>query len=80
MRNRTVYAIAISLHILTERETRPRSVLQCRGPDASHVDGPDCGHEAVTHGDHIDYLVDVHLHHPHSSHRDDHGPLAVVSS
>jgi hypothetical protein len=27
------------------------------------VHGPGCGHEAVPHGDHVDYLVDDHLHH-----------------
>lgn len=41
------------------------------GPD--HVHGPDCGHEAVTHGDHTDYVVDGRLHHPHGDHCDDHG-------
>jgi hypothetical protein len=42
---------------------------------AHHVHGPHCGHESVPHGDHMDYLVDGHLHHPHSGHCDDHGVL-----
>jgi hypothetical protein len=29
----------------------------------------------VPHGDHVDYLVAGHLHHPHGGHCDDHGPL-----
>jgi hypothetical protein len=29
----------------------------------------------VPHGDHTDYLVDGHLHHPHDGHCDDHGPV-----
>jgi hypothetical protein len=29
----------------------------------------------VPHGDHVDYLVNGHLHHPHDGHCDDHGPL-----
>ena len=41
-----------------------------------HVHGPGCGHEAVPHGDHTDYLVDGRLHHVHAGHCDDHGPLA----
>jgi hypothetical protein len=45
---------------------------------ADHVHGPGCGHEAVPHGDHVDYLVNGRLHHPHNGHCDDHGPLAVV--
>lgn len=48
----------------------------CGGHDAAHRHGPGCGHEAVPHGDHVDYLVAGHLHHPHSGHCDDHGALA----
>lgn len=50
----------------------------CGAHDAAHVHGAGCGHEAVPHGDHIDYLVNGHLHHPHGAHCDDHGPLATV--
>jgi UDP-2,3-diacylglucosamine pyrophosphatase LpxH len=32
----------------------------------------------VPHADHVDYLVDGHLHHPHGSHCDDHGPVERV--
>lgn len=28
-----------------------------------HTHGPGCGHPAVRHGDHVDYLHDGHLHH-----------------
>ena len=28
-----------------------------------HVHGPGCGHQAIKHKDHIDYLEDGHLHH-----------------
>ena len=50
----------------------------CAGHAVGHKHGPDCGHEAVPHGDHVDYLVSGHLHHPHGDHCDDHGPLQVV--
>ncbi|HEX4132462.1 MAG TPA: hypothetical protein VHZ24_20695 [Pirellulales bacterium] len=50
----------------------------CSGHDAKHVHGPGCGHPAVPHGDHVDYLVEGHLHHPHGSHCDDHGKLEVT--
>ncbi|HEY2049940.1 MAG TPA: hypothetical protein VGH03_11385 [Caulobacteraceae bacterium] len=46
--------------------------------EAGHVHGPNCGHEAVPHGDHIDYLVDNRLQHPHGDHIDDHGPLSLA--
>ena len=45
----------------------------CKGHEKAHTHGPNCGHEAVTHGNHIDYLVDGHLHHAHQGHCDDHG-------
>jgi hypothetical protein len=32
----------------------------------------------VPHGDHVDYLVDGHLHHAHGDHCDDHGPVQVA--
>ena len=48
------------------------------GHPADHVHGPSCGHPAVPHGDHVDYLVDGRLHHPHSDHCDDHGPVKVA--
>ncbi len=51
---------------------------RCAGHDAAHKHGPGCGHEAVPHGDHVDYLVDGHLHHPHGDHCDDHGPLSLA--
>jgi hypothetical protein len=51
---------------------------QCdhHGPDHTH--GPGCGHQAVPHGNHTDYLAGDHLHHPHGDHCDDHGPVATV--
>ena len=47
----------------------------CGGHEKGHQHGPDCGHEAVPHGDHTDYLVGGHLHHPHGDHCDDHGEV-----
>ncbi|MCA9805644.1 MAG: hypothetical protein KC777_26920 [Cyanobacteria bacterium HKST-UBA02] len=48
---------------------------QCGEHDHGHVHGPSCGHETVPHGDHLDYLVNGHLHHLHSGHCDDHGKI-----
>ncbi|XSC44805.1 hypothetical protein ACF1BQ_046705 [Bradyrhizobium sp. RDT10] len=69
-------------HALAVSATNPDRCTpdhRCGGHDASHRHGPGCGHEAVHHGDHTDYLVDGHLHHPHGEHCDDHGPLDIVS-
>lgn len=41
-------------------------------PDHPHMHGPNCGHTAVKHGDHLDYLHEGHLHHPHGDRVDEH--------
>ena len=51
----------------------------CKGHDQKHAHGPVCGHEMVPHGDHLDYLVNGHLHHSHGKHCDDHGPLQTAA-
>jgi len=38
----------------------------------AHVHGDDCGHPAVQHGDHVDYVHDGHRHAPHGEHYDEH--------
>lgn len=49
----------------------------CSGHGKEHAHGPGCGHEAVRHGDHTDYVVDGHLHRHHDGHCDDHGAVSV---
>lgn len=66
-------------HSLSVSDANPTSCTPdhaCSGHDASHTHGPGCGHDAVPHGDHTDYLVGGHLHHPHGAHCDDHGGVA----
>ena len=38
----------------------------------AHDHGEDCGHRAVLHGDHIDYVHDGHRHAAHNDHYDEH--------
>ena len=69
-------------HVVEVTEANPDRCSpehRARGHESSHQHGPGCGHEAVPHGNHIDYLVGGRLHHPHGNHCDDHGPLSVVS-
>ncbi|HEY7007410.1 MAG TPA: hypothetical protein VH395_00630 [Jatrophihabitantaceae bacterium] len=40
--------------------------------DHEHRHGPDCGHEAVQHDDHVDYVHDGHRHAEHGDHYDEH--------
>jgi len=36
-----------------------------------HQHGKNCGHTAVAHQEHVDYLHEGHLHHPHDGHVDE---------
>ena len=38
-----------------------------------HEHGVECGHPAIPHGDHVDYVHDGHLHAAHEGHYDEHG-------
>jgi zinc transport system permease protein len=40
--------------------------------DHGHLHGPSCGHLAVEHGDHVDYIHDGHRHAVHGGHYDEH--------
>ena len=40
----------------------------------------ECGHQTVPHGDHVDYLYEGQLHHPHGDQSDNHGPIEAVAS
>jgi zinc transport system permease protein len=42
------------------------------GEDHEHQHGEDCGHPAVPHGDHLDYVHDGHRHAVHGGHYDEH--------
>lgn len=52
-----------------------KSLHQCE-EDHRHMEH--CGHEMVPHEDHMDFLVDGRLHHPHGKHCDDHGLLDAI--
>jgi hypothetical protein len=68
-------------HFLAVSATNPDACTidhDCGSHDKGHKHGPDCGHSTVPHGDHVDYLVDGHLHHPHGDHCDNHGKVQTV--
>jgi hypothetical protein len=74
----SVHGDHVDEHALTVAGTNPASCTPshaCQSHDASHSHRSGCGHEAVPHGDHTDFLVAEHLHHPHSGHCDDHGVI-----
>lgn len=41
---------------------KPHENCGCNHEDHTHQEG--CGHTAIKHGDHVDYLHDGHMHHP----------------
>jgi hypothetical protein len=45
---------------------------------SAHAHGADCGHEAIDHDGHVDYLHAGHLHNAHGDHVDEH--MIAVSS
>ena len=74
-------AAQVEEHILEVSARNPADCTNGRnndGHETKHQHGPGCGHETVPHGEHLDFLVEGQLHHPHAGHCDDHGPVKVV--
>ncbi len=73
----TIVLLAITLFLVVNLGAalvrRARRAAHLRAERHDHEHGPDCGHEAVLHGDHVDYLHDGHRHAPHEGHYDEHG-------
>jgi hypothetical protein len=75
-----VHGKAVERHALDVDKVNPTACTPmhaCGGHAADHRHGPTCEHVAVPHGDHVDYVVNGHLHHPCDKHCDDHGPVQV---
>lgn len=45
-----------------------------------HEHGPECGHPAVPHGDHVDYVHNGHRHAAHGGHYDEHADVDEIST
>ncbi len=66
-------------HNLAVNSTNPDSCTtnhSCTGHAQGHKHA--ANEERVRHGNHTDYLVGKHLHHPHGDHCDYHGEVDVV--
>ncbi|HEX2075479.1 MAG TPA: metal ABC transporter permease [Geodermatophilus sp.] len=87
----TIVLLAIALFLLVtggvalregtaRRRHRRHAEVHAAHP---HEHGDGCGHEAVPHGDHVDYDHDGHLHAPHRTgagvHYDEHGEHPVAA-
>lgn len=73
----TIVLLAVALFVVTAVVTgfaaRAGSRRHAVAETHAHEHGIECGHQAVTHGDHVDYLHDGHLHAAHEGHYDEHG-------
>ena len=72
----TIVLLAIAVFLCAATGSWLRGVLHARSHhderEHRHEHGPECGHEAVLHGDHVDYVHDGHRHAAHGAHYDDH--------
>lgn len=72
----TIVLLAIAVFLLATAWAQVRRAVHGRhhhlAVEHRHEHGPGCGHPAVTHGDHLDYLHDGHRHAVHGAHYDDH--------
>ncbi len=68
-----------NIEVSSENPNSCTPTHNCSSHDSNHVHGDNCGHEKVPHGDHFDFLVNGHLHHPHGNHCDDHGKITVLT-
>lgn len=74
----TIVLLAIGLFLLTAVLAAVGSLVRRRrhreAERHDHEHRVDCGHPAVRHGDHVDYLHDGHRHAAHEGHYDEHQP------
>jgi zinc transport system permease protein len=78
------FALTFPVGLVVQRRRRARVPFPVNTPAAETVDhdlvgephghahGPGCGHPAVEHGDHVDYIHDGHRHAVHGGHYDEH--------
>ena len=72
----TIVLLAIALFLVASSYSALRGRIagkrHLEAERHEHEHGADCGHPAVEHDDHVDYLHDGHRHAPHQGHYDEH--------
>ena len=80
----TIVLLAIAAFLVVSTAAavaaRVRRAAHARAERHDHEHGPQCGHPALEHGDHVDYLHDGHRHAAHEEHYDEHGEHAEVET
>jgi len=76
----TIVLLTIAVFLVAAGGTAIRGRRQAQAHHEAqgheHEHGLGCGHPAIAHGDHVDYLHDGHRHAPHEGHYDEHAPVA----
>lgn len=68
-------------HWLPEDDSTPAVCTPehtCAAHTSDHTHDERCDHPVVPHGEHADFVVGGHLHHPHEDHCDNHGSVLVA--
>jgi zinc transport system permease protein len=72
----TIVLLAISVFLAAVATSAVRTAVHARRRHHAsvhrHEHGPGCGHEALVHGDHVDYVHDGHRHAAHGAQYDEH--------
>ena len=75
----TIVLLAIALFMMAASYSAVRGRMTGRRHNEAelheHEHGPNCGHPAIEHEHHVDYLHGGHRHAPHEDHYDEHDPL-----
>jgi zinc transport system permease protein len=75
----TIVLLAIALFIVAASYNALRGRITGRrhqeAEQHEHEHGPHCGHPAIEHEHHVDYLHGGHRHAPHEGHYDEHNPI-----
>ncbi len=72
----TIVLLALALFVVAQAVARLRPITHgLHAERHTHEHGPGCGHQAIAHGDHVDYLHDGHRHAPHDDHYDEHADV-----
>jgi len=74
----TIVLLAITLFLVAASYSAVQGRITGRrhkeAEQHEHEHGPNCGHPAIEHEHHVDYLHDGHRHAPHEGHYDEHNP------
>ncbi len=73
----SIVLLSVAIFVVVAAGTGLRARMRGRQHSVAevhpHEHGAECGHPAIPHGDHVDYVHDGHRHAAHEGHYDEHG-------